>query len=392
MRDAVFSALSSVDADALAEALTDAEDYRNELMTYYQDELSILEQRKDAIQSASEAMLDWVDDMRKATDAAVSPLQQLNNARAQYQTTLTAARAGDVDSMADASTDAQDYLDAIRRTASDPVEYARAYGRVVGQIEDLAMNEAEAQTARVVREIESLKSDTIRALNLLDSRLLQADRTVKTEISSLTALVETLETVDSATSLTLMDIAARTAETDRIIEAIAKISIYSAESDIADYDTDSGSIPGSGVNGAGKSVAESRYLGASQNQLDYYGHQLTNRSMTAAQIERDLERYIRNNSFADGGYHSGGLRLVGERGPELEVTGPSHVTPNHSIADAFSEGNRDMVSQITALREELMELRLEQRRQHHESARYQRDTADMLIKIDQTGLKTTEAA
>lgn len=29
--------------------------------------------------------------------------------------------------------------------------------------------------------------------------------------------------------------------------------------------------------------------------------------------------------FADGGYHSGGLRLVGERGPELEATGPARI-------------------------------------------------------------------
>lgn len=29
--------------------------------------------------------------------------------------------------------------------------------------------------------------------------------------------------------------------------------------------------------------------------------------------------------FASGGYHKGGVRLVGENGPELEVTGPSHI-------------------------------------------------------------------
>ena len=30
-------------------------------------------------------------------------------------------------------------------------------------------------------------------------------------------------------------------------------------------------------------------------------------------------------AFAQGGYHSGGLRLVGEQGPELEATGSSEV-------------------------------------------------------------------
>ncbi|MFP3686262.1 hypothetical protein SB847_21395, partial [Bacillus sp. SIMBA_026] len=30
-------------------------------------------------------------------------------------------------------------------------------------------------------------------------------------------------------------------------------------------------------------------------------------------------------AFAKGGFHTGGLRLVGENGPELEVTGPSRI-------------------------------------------------------------------
>lgn len=29
--------------------------------------------------------------------------------------------------------------------------------------------------------------------------------------------------------------------------------------------------------------------------------------------------------FAGGGYHSGGIRVVGEHGPEIEVTGPSYI-------------------------------------------------------------------
>lgn len=36
--------------------------------------------------------------------------------------------------------------------------------------------------------------------------------------------------------------------------------------------------------------------------------------------------------FAAGGYHTGGLRVVGERGPELEITGPaSYLTPQQMI-------------------------------------------------------------
>ena len=41
--------------------------------------------------------------------------------------------------------------------------------------------------------------------------------------------------------------------------------------------------------------------------------------------------------FAAGGYHTGGLRIVGENGPELEATGPSTIYPN-SVFNRLSRG------------------------------------------------------
>jgi TP901 family phage tail tape measure protein len=40
-------------------------------------------------------------------------------------------------------------------------------------------------------------------------------------------------------------------------------------------------------------------------------------------------------AFADGGMHSGGLRIVGERGWELEATGPSRIWNQDQLADAL---------------------------------------------------------
>jgi len=61
--------------------------------------------------------------------------------------------------------------------------------------------------------------------------------------------------------------------------------------------------------------------------------------------------------FADGGIHTGGLRIVGERGPELEYTGPSSITPNHGISGLFREGNAELHEEMRALREEVKALR-----------------------------------
>lgn len=51
--------------------------------------------------------------------------------------------------------------------------------------------------------------------------------------------------------------------------------------------------------------------------------------------------------FAKGGFHSGGLRLVGERGPEIEATGPSRITSNNDLEKLLS--NKDLVDQIKIL-------------------------------------------
>lgn len=63
--------------------------------------------------------------------------------------------------------------------------------------------------------------------------------------------------------------------------------------------------------------------------------------------------------FANGGDFGGGLRMVGERGPELEATGPSRITNTESLMSLFkSGGNNDaLVAEIRALRAEVAGLR-----------------------------------
>lgn len=52
--------------------------------------------------------------------------------------------------------------------------------------------------------------------------------------------------------------------------------------------------------------------------------------------------------FASGGLHSGGLRIVGENGPELEFTGPSRIISNAQSSSLLS--NEEIVLELRALR------------------------------------------
>ena len=55
--------------------------------------------------------------------------------------------------------------------------------------------------------------------------------------------------------------------------------------------------------------------------------------------------------FASGGYHMGGARIVGERGPELEVTGPSRIVSNTNTQKMFDL--EPLLKEVAQLRREL---------------------------------------
>lgn len=57
--------------------------------------------------------------------------------------------------------------------------------------------------------------------------------------------------------------------------------------------------------------------------------------------------------YASGGYHSGGLRLVGENGPELEVTGPANIISNPVTEQLLRGSGSANTARLEALVEKL---------------------------------------
>ena len=90
--------------------------------------------------------------------------------------------------------------------------------------------------------------------------------------------------------------------------------------------------------------------------------------MKAAQKSDEYKKLNGIPGFAAGGDHSGGWRIVGENGPELEATGASRIFNSQQTRDLLGqfsspgEGNAVLVAEVKALRAEqlllLTELRL----------------------------------
>ena len=87
--------------------------------------------------------------------------------------------------------------------------------------------------------------------------------------------------------------------------------------------------------------------------------------------------------FAAGGAHSGGWRVVGERGPELEHTGPSRVVSNSDARSMLD--NRVLVNEIVALRREVAAFRDQSRQLDLETVKNTQKTAALLKKADTIG-------
>ena len=68
----------------------------------------------------------------------------------------------------------------------------------------------------------------------------------------------------------------------------------------------------------------------------------------------DVDRFLRKENlpaFASGGYHSGGWRVVGEREPEIEFTGPSTILNRRNLMDSISTDG--VVRELQSLKEEM---------------------------------------
>ncbi len=88
--------------------------------------------------------------------------------------------------------------------------------------------------------------------------------------------------------------------------------------------------------------------------------------------------------FATGGAHTGGFRIVGENGPEIEATGPSHIFSNSQSKSLVD--NSELIAKMEALIEEVSQLRQDARAQNSAIAEHTKNTVKQLFRWDIDGI------
>ncbi len=107
-----------------------------------------------------------------------------------------------------------------------------------------------------------------------------------------------------------------------------------------------------------------------------------NTSFYPGQTLATISETFRPRGFADGGDFSGGWRVVGERGPELEFTGPSSIVS--------TEKSKALVDNVVLI-EEVRALRKVVESGNYQIAKNTGKTAKVLDRFDSDGLPETRA-
>ncbi|MGQ3227106.1 MAG: hypothetical protein ACT6UU_24590, partial [Hydrogenophaga sp.] len=107
------------------------------------------------------------------------------------------------------------------------------------------------------------------------------------------------------------------------------------------------------------------------------------RGQLAASLSETLKALgLEVPQFANGGLHAGGFRLVGERGAEIEATGPARYYSARQTAAMLGGGNDPaLLAELQALRAEVSGLRSEVRADVVHNAK----TARLLSRVTRDG-------
>lgn len=256
--------------------------------------------------------------------------------------------------------------------------------------------------------------DAANSLQGVAETFLQASRDVGTATAYARDLATVIATVDNVVGvadrqipIAEQQLAAATAQTEILQGILNQLTGNSTPTLVADYKqaaTDFAAFFGSTSIGQTLAVAGGTMQRISDSMglfIDASGKGATfsqsDTPYTLAAASEAYRQYLLQKygawtgpSFANGGYHSGGMRLVGERGPELEFTGPSQILNASDTAALLSGGGlADAVAQLTR---EVSELRAEQRAGQAVIAAATTKSARLLDKFDVDGLPEVRAA
>ncbi len=221
----------------------------------------------------------------------------------------------------------------------------------------------QGRTANLIAELEKVNGKQLtaeqRMLEKLDAQLSALDKQLAFAQSQLDAL----NGIDNSIMGVAAAIAAMNASVVAALQAMPKDAAKSntPQNNRSIVDSIYQSVLGRGTQG--DEAGASFWANALQSGTATYQDIATSiakgalsNSAESASSKKTAEEYLKGlgiPGFASGGVFGGGLRIVGERGPELEVTGPSRIYNASQTAAMMGGGGAETAAELRQLRTEI---------------------------------------
>jgi len=342
-----------------------------------------LEAQAEAQRSATQAaqdrganLLSGVDSMFSALQSVVSREKSLLEQSANAHRALSQALRGTLDSMSVAGRELEE-----RQSARAQVQAALAIAKAGGVLPD----------ADSLRGALSVLSKDASSMFATQQDYLRDFYSTQNDIAALAGLTDDALSVEEK-SLKALDGMLESAQQQ--INALKGIdySVLTLAQAISGFQGALGAAKADPVASAGGSVAKlyQELLGRAADSagLDYWQNAVAG-GMTLDQVRKLMmegAEYKGIPGFASGGMFGGGLRIVGENGPELEATGPSRIWSANQTAALLSRAgsgdNAALVAEIRALRTEVQGLKSAASRTADASEKTAGNTGQLAEQID----------
>ena len=251
-------------------------------------------------------------------------------------------------------------------------------------------NEADAAQARYDGQIDKLDEqlaqaqEQLNALYGINTSIKDVDQAIKDLSSAVLAAID----AQAAAKAALKSGGAGTgagAGVQQANQAGQQILNQLGQSGVAERKSDGALFQKVNIRGSAQLLQVASDLGVKTSGRT--GAEIQQAISNAGNLGVNMDNATRALQFAMGGSFGGGLRMVGERGPELEATGPSRIFSTKQTAELFR--NPELVAEVRSLREEVAGLRSESRQLQASNSKYVKRNYDINRKWDTEGLPAT---
>lgn len=287
-----------------------------------------LQARQAALSSAQNLLAvgkqlnSFVAGLKVGALTALTPAEQMGEARRQYQDTLLKAQGGDRDAQGALQNIANSYLQLAQQY--DPNAYGSVFASVTGSLDALGTSLVSGAQAEIDRQQSLITA--AEAANGLSAEQITKLTTLQTAVNGMTATADVKLTTTNA-ELTIAN---------GKLSAIE--SLLTAANDVWTYLP----VQADGIASIDSGVSVlADLLGGLPNEIARSMAPLMGVSLPSVP------------GFASGGIHAGGWRMVGERGPELEFTGPARIYSNGQSSQMLAGANAELIAELRAVKAEL---------------------------------------